>query len=180
MKVQVIGGTDEEAPLPPRLRPMAIAGLQEGQSQTLDVAAYLDSPLEKPACSIDAESVTAGQNVTASHSGCLLTVTAGKAPSLTATVSLTVSDGPGRSASGAVEVTLLGRPGAPTGVTAQADRDAGGRARVGWVAPTYAGGSPIRTYTVNWTGGSSGSLACSASPCMKSARRGAVSGSDLP
>ena len=166
VKVQVIGGTDEEAPLPPpRLRPMAIAGLQEGQSQTLDVAAYLDSPLEKPACSIDAESVTAGQNVTASHSGCLLTVTAGKAPSLTATVSLTVSDGPGRSASGAVEVTLLGRPGAPTGVTAQADRDAGGRARVGWVAPTYDGGSPIRTYTVNWTGGSSGSLACSASPC---------------
>ena len=44
-------------------------------------------------------------------------------------------------------------------------------ARVGWVAPTYDGGSPIRTYTVNWTGGSSGSLACSASPKTKSASR---------
>ena len=164
--VTTTDGAKVETPMPPpRLRPMSIAGLKEGDSQTVDVAAYLDSPLAEPACAVEAASVTAGQNVTVSTSGCKVTVTAGKAPSLTATISVLATDGPGRTANGVIDVTLLGRPSAPTAVTAQPDREAGGRARVSWVAPTYDGGTPIRTYTVKWTGGSTGQLACTASPC---------------
>jgi hypothetical protein len=170
--VRVIGvtktadGTKVETPMPPpRLRPMAIAGLKEGDSQTVDVAAYLDSPLAKPECSIQAAALTSGQNVQVSTSGCKVTVTAGKAPSLTGTVSLTALDGPGRTATGSIDITLLGKPGAPTAVSAQPDREAGGRARVAWVAPAYDGGNPIRTYTVRWTGGSTGQQDCTSSPC---------------
>ena len=164
VRVIVVGGTEAPIP-PPRLRPMSIAGLREGESQTIDVASALDSPLANPQCAVGAAMVSSGTALTATHSGCQVTVTAGKAPSPTGTVEVTVSDGPGRTASGTIDVTMLGKPGAPTAVSAQADREAGGRARVSWIAPTYDGGSPIRTYTVRWTGGSTGQLACTASPC---------------
>ncbi|PRY58766.1 fibronectin type III domain protein [Knoellia remsis] len=150
---------------PPRLRPMTINGLKEGDSQQLDVRSYLDSPLENPECTIVAAAVTSGQGLQVSRSGCVLTVTAGAKPGPSGRISVNVSDGPNRQAVGAVAVTMLGRPGAPTAVAAQADRDAGGRARVSWTAPAYDGGAPIRTYTVKWTGGSTGSQDCSASPC---------------
>ena len=167
VRVIVVGGAPgEPAPIPPpRLRPMSIAGLQEGQSQTIDIASYLDSPLASPQCSVSAALVSSGTALTATHSGCQVTVSAGKAPSPTGSVEVTASDGPGRTASGTIQVTMLGKPAAPTAVTALADREAGGRARVSWVAPTYDGGSPIRTYTVRWTGGSTGQLDCTASPC---------------
>ena len=79
VKVQVIGGTDEEAPLPPpRLRPMAIAGLQEGGRRP-STSRHASTARSK-ARVLDRRRVGHGrQNVTASHSGCLLTVTAGKA-----------------------------------------------------------------------------------------------------
>src|SRR6476661_789776 len=37
---------------PPRVRPFAVAGLRAGSSQAVDLRSYLDSPLEKPTCSI--------------------------------------------------------------------------------------------------------------------------------
>ena len=33
---------------PPRLRPFAVSGLEAGSSRTVNLRAYLDSPLEKP------------------------------------------------------------------------------------------------------------------------------------
>ena len=60
---------------------------------------------------------------------------------------------------------MRGKPTAPTGVSAVADRIAGGQARVSWVAPSYDGGVTISRYTVRWTGGSSGTLDCASSPC---------------
>ncbi|MFW5470351.1 Ig-like domain-containing protein [Knoellia sp. CPCC 206435] len=174
VKVTVIGapvqeqasdvGPDLTLP-PPRLRPIAVNGLRGGDSQQVDVRSYLDSPLRDPTCTITAATVTSGDGLTVTRDGCLLTVTAGDRPSPTGRVSIAVSDGPNRSANGAVAVTMLGRPDPPTAVAAQADRDAGGRARVSWSAPAYDGGAPIRTFTASWTGGSSGSLDCSASPC---------------
>ena len=64
--VNVVGAAESGAlPLPPpRLRPISVSGLEEGQSRTVDVAGYLDSPLAAPACSITAASVEQGSGLT--------------------------------------------------------------------------------------------------------------------
>ncbi|MBM6401277.1 Ig-like domain-containing protein [Phycicoccus sonneratiae] len=162
INVRVLGG---EAQAPARLRPISVTGLEEGQSRQVDVSAYLDSPLREPSCSITAARVETGSGLSTSASGCTLTLTAGEKPSQTASVALTVSDGPNRETTGRVSVTLLGRPGQPRQVQAVADRDAGGQARVSWLPPTYDGGSVVTSYVVRWTGGSSGQVTCTASPC---------------
>ncbi len=162
INVRVIGG---EAQAPARLRPISVTGLEEGQSRQVDVSAYLDSPLREPSCAITEARVESGTGLTASSSGCTLTLTAGEKPSQTASVALTVSDGPNRQTTGRVSVTLLGRPGQPRQVQAVADRDAGGQARVSWLPPTYDGGSVVTSYVVRYTGGSTGQVTCSASPC---------------
>ncbi|HMM94890.1 Ig-like domain-containing protein [Phycicoccus sp.] len=160
--VRVLGG---DAQAPARLRPISVNGLTEGESRTVDVSAYLDSPLLDPTCSIVRATVESGTGLTTSFSGCELTLTAGAKPSRTASVALVVSDGPRREAQGRVSVTLLGRPGQPRQVAAVADRDAGGQARVAWLPPAYDGGSVVTSYVVRWTGGTSGETTCSASPC---------------
>ena len=166
--VNVVGATDATASgalPPPRLRPISVSGLEEGQSRTVDVAGYLDSPLAAPTCSLTAASVEQGSGLTVTRSGCRLTLTVGTRPSPTASVAIEVSDGPGRSAAGRVSVTMLGNPSSPRQVRAVADRDAGGQARVSWLPPTYDGGSSVSGYTVTHSGGSSGTTRCTASPC---------------
>ena len=161
------GGADDPLAVlgPPRLRPISVDGLNEGESESVDVSRYLDSPLEKPSCSIQAAALESGSGIEVSRSGCTLTLRATAQPSPTATVSLLVADGPNRTAAGRVTVTMRGKPIAPTGVSAIADRIAGGQARVSWNAPSYDGGVTISTYVVRWNGGSSGTLECSSSPC---------------
>ena len=147
----------------PRMRPIRVDGLNEGTSESIDVSRYLDSPLKKPACSIMAAALESGTGIEVSRSGCILTLRATSQPSPNATISLLVSDGPRRQAAGRVTVTMRARPTAPTGVSAIADRIAGGQARVSWTAPGYDGGVTISHYTVNWTGGPG--LRCTSSPC---------------
>jgi hypothetical protein len=147
------------------MRPFTVTGLKAGSSQTVNLRGYLDSPLEKPACSIDAATVSSGKGLSVSRSGCDLTVTASGEASGRGTIDVVVSDGPGRSAPGRGAVEMLGKPGAPTSVVAVADRVSGGTARVRWVPPAYDGGSPITTYTVSWRGAASDKRTCSASPC---------------
>ena len=149
----------------PRMRPFSVTGLKAGSSQTVNLRSYLDSPLEKPECTIVAASVSAGSGLTVSRSGCDLTVSAGTEAQGQAVVNVSVADGPGREAAGRGTVQILGKPGAPTGVAAEADRVNGGSARVRWLPPSLDGGSPITNYTVSWRGGGTGSLDCSASPC---------------
>ncbi len=157
-------GADSPVP-PPRLRPISVTGLKEGETRTVDVASYLDSPLADPACSITAARVEKGTGLTATSSGCRLTLTVGTQPSPTASVAISVSDAPGRTAAGRVAVTMLGRPGEPRQVSAVADRDAGGQARVSWLPPTYDGGLPVSEYTLRATVGSAKPTVCRASPC---------------
>ncbi|HSO65754.1 MAG TPA: Ig-like domain-containing protein, partial [Ornithinibacter sp.] len=63
--VDVVGtdGTDgtvgRDLP-PPSLRPISVSGLEEGQSRTLDITGYLDSPLAQPRCAITATRVESG------------------------------------------------------------------------------------------------------------------------
>lgn len=159
-------GGDGESPLPPpRVRPISVTGLEEGDTRTVDVRAYLDSPLPQPQCTVTEPRVESGAGLTVSASGCTVTLTVGPTPSPTASVGITVSDGPGRQAQGRIAVTMLGRPSVPRQVSAVADRDAGGQARVSWLPPSYDGGSLVSGYLVRWSGGSSGQSTCSASPC---------------
>ncbi|CAN7258744.1 Ig-like domain-containing protein [Knoellia sp. LjRoot47] len=156
-------GADPAAALgPPRMRPISVDGLNEGESESVDVSRYLDSPLEKPSCSIQAAALESGTGIEVSRSGCTLTLRATKQPSPTATISLLVSDGPNRTAAGRVTVTMRGKPVAPTDVSAIADRIAGGQARVSWIAPSYDGGVTISHYTVR---GGASPVRCTASPC---------------
>ena len=159
-------GNSEAAIPPPTLRPMLLTGLAEGTPQTLDVSGYLDSPLENPQCAIQTATVESGTALTVSASGCTLTFTAGTQPSPTASVAVTVSDGPGRLADGRVSVTMLGKPTAPQGVSAAPDRIAGKQATVSWLPPQYNGGSPIQKYVVTWTAGGGGTTDCASSPCL--------------
>jgi hypothetical protein len=149
----------------PRMRPFTVSGLKAGSSQTINLRSYLDSPLDKPGCTIVAASVPAGSGLTVSRSGCDLTVSAGSEAQGQSVVNVSVADGPGREAQGRGTVEILGKPGAPTSVAAEADRVNGGSARVRWLPPAADGGSPITGYTVSWRGGGSGRLECSASPC---------------
>ena len=155
----------KEAVGPPKMRPFTVTGLKAGSSQRVNLRGYLDSPLEKPTCSVDSAAVTSGKGLSVSRSGCDLTVTASGEASGRGTIDVVVSDGPGRAAPGRGTVEMLGKPGAPTSVVAVADRVTGGTARVRWVPPAYDGGSPITGYTVSWRGAASGSRDCSASPC---------------
>ena len=163
----VKASTDSKAKTvgPPRMRPFSVSGLKAGSSQTISLRGYLDSPLEKPVCSIESATVTSGKGLSVSRSGCDLTVTASGEASGKGTVDVSVSDGPGRSAPGRGTIDMLGKPGAPTSVVAVADRVNGSTARVRWVPPAFDGGSPITAYTVKWRGPKGGELECTASPC---------------
>ena len=158
---------EEEVVYPPaRLRPLSVTGLEEGESQTVSIAPYLDSPLAEPVCTVLMAQVVSGAGLEATHSGCAVTLTATARPSSSALVNLAVTDGPDRDAAlGRITVTLLGRPGAPTAVSATPDREIGGTANVSWTASSYDGGSPVTSYVVRWTGGASGSTTCTSSPC---------------
>ncbi|GAA1881345.1 Ig-like domain-containing protein [Lapillicoccus jejuensis] len=147
----------------PRVRPITVDGLQPGQSRAVDVRAYLDSPLATPQCSVSGVQVVSGTGVTGSASGCSLTVTASSSARRTAVLSLRVADGPGREVPTQATVTIKAPPDAPAGVTAVADRVAGGQARVSWRPPAYDGGLPVLEYEVRASTGKV--LACTASPC---------------
>ncbi len=154
-------------PAQPTLRPVSINGLKQGDSQTVDLRGYLNSPLPDARCEIIGYQIESGQGLTVTKSGCAVTVAVTARPSLTATIGIGVTDKPGseRQARGRITVTMLGLPGTPGSISAVADRASGGQARVYYTPPSYNGGSPITHYRVAWAGGSSGEKQCTASPC---------------
>ncbi len=175
--VRVIGAPKQEAPKPDTpgkpapapvpiatLRPMRIDGLVAGTSQQVDVAQFLDSKLGTAACSVTGVSVASGSGVSATTSGCRVTVTATARARGEARLLVRAVDGPGRPpAVGEIVVTLRGRPDAMAAPVAVADRVLGGTARVDWRPPAYDGGLPIQEYEVRAKGGPT--QKCSAAPC---------------
>ena len=114
---------------PPCVR-CAIEGLIAGTSRTVNLAQYLDSPLTAPQCSVaGGHRCVSGTGVSASASGCQLTVTASDKARGDARIAVQVIDAPGRprgagrghaSVSGASPTRQLHRSRWPTGSSAAA------------------------------------------------------------
>lgn len=147
------------------MRPVLVEGLIAGTSRTVNLAQYLDSPLTAPQCSVQETSVVSGTGVTASVSGCQLTVSASDKARGDTKISVRVLDAPGRPAAlGQVTVTVRSKPD-PTGApVAVADRILGSTARVDWLPPDYDGGLPISQYEIIGNGGEVRQV-CASSPC---------------
>ena len=148
------------------LRPVRIEGLIAGTSRTVNLAQYLDSPLTAPKCSVQGSQVMSGTGVSASASGCQLTVTAADKARGDASIAVQVIDAPGRPAAlGEVSVSVRSKPDAAAAPVAVADRILGSSARVDFRPPAYDGGLPIQGYEVTAIGPGGGTRACSSSPC---------------
>ncbi len=161
IKVRVIS-----APPIATLRPVRIEGLIAGTSRTVNLAQYLDSPLTAPKCSVQGSQVLSGTGVSASASGCQLTVTASDKARGDASIAVQVIDAPGRPAAlGEVSVSVRSKPDATAAPVAVADRILGSSARVDFRPPAYDGGLPIQGYEVTAIGPGGGAKACSSSPC---------------
>src|SRR6478736_919608 len=93
------------------MRPVLVEGLIAGTSRTVNLAQYLDSPLTAPQCSLQSSQVVSGVGVTASVSGCQLTVSASDKARNDSRVAVRVLDAPGRPAAlGQVTVTVRSKP----------------------------------------------------------------------
>jgi hypothetical protein len=148
----------------PTVRPIQVEGLRAGDSRTIDVAGYLNSPIldAKPVV-VRAVSVT-GVAVRASGSAVTLTP-AGDARG-EYMIPLTVADVGGRAdreVPATISLRVLGIPATIGRPTADANRTAGHQAQVTWPAPAYDGGAAVDQYRVRWAGGSQ---QCAASPCV--------------
>ena len=173
--VRVIGAPKPEAPKADTpdapvpvpiatLRPMRIEGLVAGTSQQVNVAQFLDSKLGTSRCAVTGATVSSGSGVSATASGCRLTVSATAQARGEARLLIRAVDGPGRPAAvGELVVTLRGKPDPMAAPVAVADRILGGTARVDWRPPAYDGGLPIQEYEVSAKGGPT--QKCGAAPC---------------
>jgi hypothetical protein len=147
------------------MRPVLVEGLIAGTSRTVNLAQYLDSPLTAPQCSVQETSVVSGTGVTASASGCQLTVSASDKARGDTKIAVRVLDAPGRPAAlGQVTVTVRSKPDPTDAPVAVADRILGSTARVDWRPPAYDGGLPISQYEVIANGGEVRQV-CASSPC---------------
>ena len=167
LRVNPAAAAAPDAPPPPPpavVRPARVEGLIAGQTQTVNMAQYLDSPFGSLHCEITGVRVSGGSGagVSGAPRHCLLDVTASRDATGAVVLAVEVSDGPDRVATGTVTVTVLSRPNPPQSVDAVADRILGGTARVSWLPPSYDGGLPVLEYEVGWAGGAQ---RCSASPC---------------
>ena len=167
LRVDPAAAASPDAPPPPPpavLRPARVEGLIAGQTQTVNIAQYLDSPFGSLHCEIVGARVTGGTGtgVSGSPRNCLLDVTATRDATGVTVLAVEVSDGPDRIATGTVTVSVLSRPTPPQAVDAVADRIQGGTARVSWLPPAYDGGLPVLEYEVGWSGGAQ---RCESSPC---------------
>ena len=148
------------------LRPVRVEGLIAGTSRVVNLAQYLDSPLGAPQCAIQSSRLLSGTGVSASPSGCRLTVAASDKGRGDARISVAVTDAPGRPAvTGEVAVSVRSKPDPTAAPVAVADRLLGSSARVDWRPPAYDGGLPIQGYEVTAIGPGGGTTSCPAAPC---------------
>ncbi len=150
----------------PRLAPIELAQMKQGESRTIDVASYLTSPLRDAVPTAISLTQVSGQAARTSVSGSTATITPGTTSHGRMTFTLVASDLADRSdtsrqVSTTVSFDVFGVPDTPTHV--QPGSSVLSRsATVSWSAPA-ANGAPIDYYQVSASGGRS--QKCASSPC---------------
>ncbi|MBR7828543.1 cadherin-like domain-containing protein [Actinospica sp. MGRD01-02] len=149
----------------PTLAPIAVNGVQAGQTATIDVAPYITSQLRQPVDSVVSVTQSSGMAASVSSSGSVVHITPGSTSHGTMTFTIVVSDVAQSSrtdqrGSGQITLNVLGPPAAP-GTPVVGGTVLSGAALLSWAAPAD-NGAPIQSYQVDYSGGSQ---TCPASPC---------------
>ncbi|MBT9258036.1 fibronectin type III domain-containing protein [Phycicoccus sp. KQZ13P-1] len=150
---------------PPRLAPIVLPEMKQGETRTVDLASYLASSLDDAVPTAVSVTKTSGASASQSAQGSTVTITPAADAHGTMTFRVVASDVPDRAradrqVSGTISFQVFGRPDAPP-------RPQVGRttlshsASLGWTAPA-ANGAPIQGYDVQWPGGTQ---SCPSSPC---------------
>ena len=136
---------------PPSLAPIRVSTLKAGESQTIDLAPYLQSGVSNPQPTVAAASQLTKLPVQISSSGSSVTITAGSAAHGHAEFRVVMSDvagssGPGRRVEGRIALDILGVPDKP-GVPVPGKEVLDSEVTLDWRAPE-SNGAPIDSYEV--------------------------------
>ncbi|WP_051451648.1 fibronectin type III domain-containing protein [Actinospica robiniae] len=150
----------------PTVAPITMNGVLAGQTATIDVAPYINSPLRQPADSVVSVTESSGMPASAAPSGSVVRITPAATAHGTMTFTIVVSDvaqtsRADRHGIGQITLNVLGPPSAPgtpvVGATVLSDS-----AQLSWTAAA-PNGAPVTAYQVDYAGGSQ---TCPASPCL--------------
>ncbi len=136
---------------PPSLAPIRVSTLKAGESQTIDLAPYLQSGVSNPQPTVAAASQLTKLPVQISSSGSSVTISAGSAAHGHAEFRVVMSDvagssGPGRRVEGRIALDILGVPDKP-GVPVPGKEVLDSEVTLDWRAPE-SNGAPIDSYEV--------------------------------
>jgi len=156
-----------EAP-PLVVSPIAAEGVHAGSTKKINIGGYVNSPFGLGTVSVVSISQVNGDSASAAKSGKqAVAITPHDNVSGMLVFRYVVTDvdtgDTARQVSGLISVQVIDKPGAPTVVTPRPGIRSH-EAIITWVAPDPHG-SPIDGYTAAYTGATSGSTNCPASPC---------------
>jgi hypothetical protein len=149
----------------PTVAPIAVNGVEAGQTATIDVAPYITSQLRQPADSVVSVTQSSGMAASVSSAGSVVHITPGSTSHGAMTFTVVVSDVAQTSRTdqrgvGQITLNVLGPPAAP-GTPVVGGTVLSGAVQLSWTAPAD-NGAPIESYQVDYGGGSQ---TCPASPC---------------
>ena len=149
----------------PTVAPIAVNGVEAGQTATIDVAPYISSQLREPVDSVVSVSQTSGMAASASSADSVVHITPGATSHGAMTFTVVVSDVAQTSRTdqrgvGQITLNVLGPPAAP-GTPVVGGTVLSGAVQLSWTAPAD-NGAPIESYQVDYGGGTQ---TCPASPC---------------
>jgi large repetitive protein len=148
--------------------PIAAEGVHAGSTKKINIGGYVNSPFGSESVSVVSISQISGGAASAAKSGKqAVAISPHDNVSGMLVFRYVVTDvdtgDTSRHVSGLISVQVIDKPGAPTVVTPRPGIRSH-EAIITWVAPDPHG-SPIDGYTAAYTGASSGTINCAASPC---------------